>query len=411
MHPPIDPSKQEPSRAWSVSDGVGQRKAARTWLTFLSAGSAIFVGGMLLLPQEKIIEMLPSTERPQRIIVEELASGPLVTEPLGIVDTFANQSEVVFHQLPTTTSREVITNVAATSARILIVGDIMLDRNVASRSKAAGTSTYPFQKLPEQWFASYDFAVANLEGPVTAKSLPPVKSIDFRFDPSVVPVLRSQGIDALSQANNHALDQGQVGFDDSRKRLRDAGFVVFGHQVRDDVISMATTTVNGFRLALVGFNTTDNSLDRAAASAALSEARSIADRVIVLPHWGSEYHNKPDSSVVELGHWLIDHGADAVIGGHPHWYQGISVYKNKPIAWSLGNFIFDQDFSVQTNQGLAVALTFDQDKTALEPLPIHIVKSQPSLVDAAAKEKRLEDLAKISDAALRDQILRGRVEF
>ncbi len=271
-------------------------------------------------------------------------------------------------------------------ARILFVGDIMLDRNVAARMKAADDSAYPFRKLPSGWFDSFDYAVANLEGVVTDKRRPPEKSIDFQFDPSVIPMLKEQGLDAFSQANNHSLDQGAVGYADSVRRLREAGFLVFGHQVRDDVMSLATTTVKGIRIAFLGFNTTDNALDRAAAAPVLAQAASSSDVVIAYMHWGIEYQDTPDPASVELSHWLIDHGVDAVIGGHPHWARGFSSYKGKPIAWSLGNFVFDQDFSERTRQGLAVALTVTKGSISMESIPVQIDKSQPRIVEGEEKK-------------------------
>lgn len=269
----------------------------------------------------------------------------------------------------------------STSVRMLIVGDIMMDRNVAKRMKDAKDPSYPFRKLPERWFESYDYAVANLEGPVTDKRRPPEKSIDFLFDPTVIPVLKEQGIDAFSQANNHALDQGTAGYIDSVARLREAGFLIFGHQVRDDEVALATTTIKGRRFAFLGFNTTDNPLDRISAQRVIALARAEADEVIALVHWGQEYRHVPDPSTVELAHWLIDQDVDVVIGGHPHWVQGIERYKGRPIVYSLGNFIFDQDFSEKTTQGLAVELTFNDKGIVLVPIPLKILKSQPMLTD------------------------------
>ncbi len=295
--------------------------------------------------------------------------------------------------------------------RLLFVGDIMLDRNVAKRSRDAGSLAYPFQRLPVGWFDSFDLAIANLEGPVTDQRRPPEKSIDFQFDPAVIPILKAQGIDAVSQANNHALDQGRIGSDDSRFRLQASGFLVFGDQVRDDAIALATTTVNGIRLAFVGFNTTDNPLDREAASTTLALARQNADQVIVFMHWGSEYKDRPDPSTVETAHWLIDHGTDVVMGAHPHWVQGFSAYKGKPIAWSLGNFIFDQDFSVETRRGMAVALTINYGSVELEPITLQIDLSQPRVVEGEERIKRLERLVEISDEPLREQVRAGKMVF
>lgn len=331
--------------------------------------------------------------------------------PRPVVVAFWEPPQVDVVVQATSLDQEGVVETKELSARLLFVGDIMLDRNVAKRSADAGTLAYPFQRLPSGWFESYDLAIANLEGPVTDMRRPPEKTIDFQFDPAVVPILKAQGIDAVSQANNHTLDQGRIGADDSRVRLHASGLLVFGDQVHDDDIALATTTVSGVRLAFLGFNTTDNPLDRVAASTTLALAREQADRVIVFMHWGMEYKDHPDASTVETAHWLVDHGVDVVIGGHPHWVQGFSLYKGKPIAWSLGNFIFDQDFSVETRQGLAVALTVTGDEVGIEPIPLQIDLSQPRVVEAEERQSRLEQLAAISDPALRDRILEGKMEF
>jgi poly-gamma-glutamate synthesis protein (capsule biosynthesis protein) len=197
--------------------------------------------------------------------------------------------------------------------------------------------------------------------------------------------------------------------------LRDAGFLTFGHQVSDGSISLATTTVRGIKFAFVGYNTTDNSLDKADAGPIIQQAARDADIVIAFTHWGAEYKDRPQVGVIADAHWLIDQGADAVIGGHPHWTQGFSSYKGKPIAWSLGNFIFDQDFSTQTRQGLAVALEVTRRASRytlqIKPKPIQINQSQPSLATGEDLAKRLQSLANISDEDLRDQIRAGKMEF
>ncbi len=307
-------------------------------------------------------------------------------------------------------SEELIVNEEAPSTSLRFVGDIMLDRNVKIRSEKAGSRAYPFEKIAS-WLAEADYTIGNLEGPVTDKRRAPEKSIDFLFDPSVLPALTNAGFDAFSQANNHALDQGAVGYQDSVARLRQAGFLAFGHQVDDGIIALATTTIRETKFAFLGWNTTDNPMNRTQARQAISEARQEADHVIAFLHWGPEYRSTPHANEVELAHWLIDEGVDVVIGGHPHWTQGVSVYKGKPILWSLGNFVFDQDFSVPTNQGLGITLEYEEMRVRIHLHPMLITKSQPSLEEGEAKQKRLNDLAEISDASLHSEIEAGVIEI
>lgn len=340
--------------------------------------------------------------------------------PMGRITQPAIIPTILSGMVPTP-SREPLAVSTATSTipsepsssgiRLLVVGDIMLDRNVATRMKTARTLAYPFAKLPADWIASFDYSIANLEGPVTPVRRAPVKSIDFQFDPAVAPMLKAQGFDAFSLANNHGLDQGEQGYQDSTRILREAGIVSFGHQVRDGEIALATTTVKGTRIAFLGWNTTDNPMDRDEAARAITMAKSQADVVIAYLHWGAEYQDHPLSSVQEAAHWLIDEGVDVVLGGHPHWVQGIYSYKGHPILYSLGNFVFDQDWSLPTRQGLAVGLTINDRGFRIEPYPVNIDLSQPRLTQDKERAQRLEALAAISDPALRAAIRLGTVDF
>jgi poly-gamma-glutamate synthesis protein (capsule biosynthesis protein) len=302
------------------------------------------------------------------------------------------------------------------SLSILFLGDIMLDRNVTGRMKKANDPLYPFANIRDeqgQYFHGQDLVVANLEGPVTAVRRPPVKTIDFAFDPSVVQALKAVGINAVSQANNHTLDQGRAGADDSRRNLSDAGVAAFGDEVRDDLASsLSVVTVRGERIALLGFNITDHSMDRVAVAKDIEEAKATSSRVIVMMHWGTEYTAAPNTSQTELAHWFIDQDVDAVIGGHPHWMESVEVYKNHPIVYSLGNFVFDQDWSVETQFGLAVKLVFSEaSSTELQLLPVSIVKSQPHFLTGTERDARLNRLASISDSSLALQIKEGKIEI
>lgn len=376
-------------------------RSSRDYLFVFGAG-VLVIGTLLFITLTWSFPHLVST--PAEIVV----SHPTTTIPL-------HDPEVVCNDPPTSTAAntDVIPSNVATSTDIhlLFVGDIMLDRNVANRSHAAHDLGYPFRKLPENWLASFDYTVANLEGPVTPIRRPPEKSIDFQFDPAVVPVLKEQGFDAFSQANNHALDQGSQGYSDSVTSLREAGFLVFGHQVQDDDIALATTTIKGKTFAFVGWNTTDNPIDLDAAAQVLTKARAEADYVIAFMHWGAEYQNHPLLSVVTLANWLVAHGVDVVMGGHPHWVQGMSQSQGHPIIYSMGNFIFDQDFSEETTQGLAVGLTFHDRTVEVQPIPLSVKSSQPRVVVKDERTKRLDMLAVISDAEFVPSIKAGSIRF
>ncbi len=295
---------------------------------------------------------------------------------------------------------------------LMFFGDIMLDRNVSARSKKSGDLAYPFAKIKgaeNRFMYGQDAIIANLEGPVTSRRSAPDKGeVDFMFDPAIAPMLKTIGITAVSQANNHTLDQGRAGADESRKLLTEAGVITFGDQVKDDATSsLAIIESRGQKVALLGFNNTDNPLNKADAETAIKTAYEQARYVVVYMHWGNEYQSNPSMAQVELAHWFVDLGVDAVIGGHPHWMQSVEVYKNRPIVYSLGNFIFDQDWSVETNYGLLAGLVLSPDGTEVHLFPIQIKQSQPHLLTGTDRQTRLDRLANISDSNLSDQIKSG----
>lgn len=289
-------------------------------------------------------------------------------------------------------------------AVLLFVGDLMLDRHVRERMASSGPE-YPFARLGSVTSSAHaDLLVGNLEGAIGARR-PPVKSIDFAFDSSVAPLLKRFGFNALSLANNHGLDQGAAGYDETRRVLDDAELVSFGHQVKDDLPTIVTNAA-GRRVALLGYNITDNPLDEKAVALAIKNAHTTADIVVVSMHWGTEYDLKQNKTQTALAHRLIDYGADAVIGGHPHVVQGIEIYKNKPIVYSLGNFIFDQYFSTETQQGIAAALTFGR-KTTLTIVPVSIVASQPRRMEGDTARKFLTEL--LGRSVIPKNILAGSI--
>lgn len=298
---------------------------------------------------------------------------------------------------------------------LLLVGDMMFDRNVAGRSSRAGNLEYPLARIrgvEDRFFKGQDLVIGNLEGPVTTKRGSPDKGeVDFMFDPKILEVLKQAGFDAVSQANNHTYDQGRVEAQNSRLAIAEAGISVFGDQVLDDAEHALTVVERrGRKIALLAFNTTDNPLDKQSAEQAVRMAKEQADYAVVYVHWGNEYQAKPHASQVDLAHWFIDLGVDAVIGSHPHWMQSVEVYKERPIAYSLGNFIFDQDWSEETNLGLVVGLVLEGRAWEMHLYPIRIDKSQPVLLTGDARRLRLDYLASISAENLSFQIKNGVIK-
>ena len=295
-----------------------------------------------------------------------------------------------------------------TNSSIVFAGDIMLGRYVGEVVKANGAG-YPFLKIKDA-VSSADEAIANLEGPLTKINNDPGNQMRFNFDPALAGELSSAGFDAVSLANNHALDQGAPGLSDTQADLKAAGLGYFGDPARADG-PVYQFTADGKKIAVLGFQMVYGKLDSVGYAAAIAAAKKEADFVIVMPHWGTEYKHEANAIQINSAHAFIDAGADMIVGSHPHVVEGIEIYKNRPIFYSLGNLIFDQYFSKDTQEGLMLRLNFSGDQGSVDLLPLEIPKSQPVLVDGDKKAKTLQEVASLSDPALKDQILTGNINF
>lgn len=276
----------------------------------------------------------------------------------------------------------------SSTVSIQFFGDIMLDRNVA---KAMGNRGLEY--LFGNFYGSkgldprIDLTVANNEGPFAPVRIKTTKSIAFRFDPVLAPQLQTYGFDIVSLANNHTLDMGWKNVDFTHTTLDAAGIGHFGDQIREGKEFTYVTTTQGQTIAFVGFNNTDHILDLNKISAILLDAKERASTTIVMMHWGTEYERASNKNQRNFAHYLIDQGADAVIGAHPHVVEEAEIYQGKPIFYSLGNFIFDQYFSADTQEGLSVGLIVQNGKiSSAYVFPLYSIKSQPALMEGARRD-------------------------
>jgi poly-gamma-glutamate synthesis protein (capsule biosynthesis protein) len=118
-------------------------------------------------------------------------------------------------------------------------------------------------------------------------------------------------------------------------------------------------------------------------------------KVIVFPHWGVEYQTKHNSTQENLAKSWIDAGALMVVGGHPHVTQDAQIYKNRPIIYSLGNFVFDQFFSPETQQGLLLTGTIEKESLIVTFLPFTDTNVKPKLDSGSIKLARLKQILPI----------------
>lgn len=244
------------------------------------------------------------------------------------------------------------------TVRLLFVGDIMLSRSVGDLMAAKNDWLWPFRAVASVT-AEADIAFGNLESVISDRGTTRGCRYCFRADPKAVAGLVHAGFDIVSVANNHAWDYGPEAFTDSRNRLTAAGIAAVGAGREPAVVVVA-----GTRVAFLAY--TDllpaaacllvNCYDPLRMVSDVAEARALGDIVVVSFHSGEEYL---PATARQQGIYraAIDAGADLVVGHHPHIVQGLEQYGRGWIAYSLGNFVFDQNWSSETMRGMLLDVT------------------------------------------------------
>ncbi|MFB3921805.1 MAG: CapA family protein [Terriglobia bacterium] len=271
---------------------------------------------------------------------------------------------------------------------LLFVGDVMLSRGVGEKMRSENDWTFPFQQIADT-LAAADLTFGNLECPVSDKGRNRHHLYSFRADPKALEGLTRAGFDVMSVANNHAYDWGAPAMLDTLERLRGAGILPVGAGANDLEAHYPVLVDCGVaRLAFLAYVNIDPKEATAAPDrpgvawlvpdrvlADIRFARPLADLVIVALHWGVEYATQPQREQVDLARQMIDAGADLIVGGHPHVVQPLEQYNGRWIAYSLGNFIFDQK-APGTHRGLMLRVKISGKQISeVTPLAIEIDRS------------------------------------
>lgn len=292
------------------------------------------------------------------------------------------------------------TTTEAATLSVAAAGDVMGDRKVGTFiDKNGGAAVFT---NVGSYFRDADLAFVNLESPLSNTGTErKYKEYTFRGRPALIEGLTSAGIDVVSLANNHQLDWSAAALKDEISRLDSAGVKHAGAGANSSAAAEpAIVKTNAGTVALLAYTQIISSSAATSSSygtnpgtshskvvSEIKAARKRADFVIVSMHWGTEYTNQETAEQRSLAHAAVDAGADLVLGHHPHVIQGLEIYKNKLIAYSMGDFVFDHRNRVT---GEAFILRVTLAKTDTNPVftatPVYLSDTSgiPSVVSGSA---------------------------
>lgn len=253
---------------------------------------------------------------------------------------------------------------------IFLVGDIMLNRGVEYmvEKRGEGDFKFPFLKIAE-YLNKADLLFGNLESPISDKGTRVGSIYSFRAEPKSIEGLVFSGFDILSLANNHAFDYGWEALEDTLERLKEAGINPVGidspviKEIKNTKIAFLAYTNLGLPSWGIGWADWNN-LEKIKKD--IEEIKNKADFLIVSLHAGEEYSLEPNQFQIDFSRATIEAGADLVIGHHSHVIQKNEKYPSTSpgrvgyIFYSLGNFVFDQNFSEETMKGLLLEVIIEK---------------------------------------------------
>ena len=280
---------------------------------------------------------------------------------------------------------------------LLATGDVIPARAVNIQANKFNNFKWPYEKTYDV-LRSADITFINLETPLI-KDCPLINN-GFKFCGSDKNIegLTFAGVDVASLANNHAGNYGFDAINFTASLLNDNEILVTG------LNGAVYKEVKGIKFAFLGYNDIGYKeegiswADEGKIRLDIFEARKTASIVVVSYHWGAEFRSQPDERQRHFGHFTIDAGADLIIGNHPHWIQPIEIYKGKLITYAHGNFVFDQEWSLKTKQGVVGKYTFYDNKLIdAEFVPLQIENyGQPYFLSGNEKQKILDEMKKES---------------
>lgn len=309
-----------------------------------------------------------------------------ITFGLGLVLLLA------FPQLTTAKESEVI---------LIATGDVIPARTVNATMSRRNDFLYPFRKTAKL-LKSADLLLINLEAPLIENCPVTDEGMIFCGSPRFVEGLNFVKAKVANLANNHSGNYGTDGLTSTKQLLANNSIKTIG------LGNPAIYEAKGIRFGFLGYNDIGSTLGLPIAAAESETIKqqvkklvSRVDFVIVAFHWGEEYTALPNSRQKYLAHLAIKSGAELVIGNHPHWIQSRENYRGKLINYALGNFVFDQMWSIETRQGLVAKYVFNKNGlVSAKYFPVIIENyAQPRLATKKEAQTILDTYQKNSPTA------------
>lgn len=295
---------------------------------------------------------------------------------------------------------------------IVAVGDVMLGSWVTPILERRGRR-YPFEKTAP-YFVSADVTIANLEAPFTEAGELFDKKYNFKVPPKFARGLPESGVAVVTLANNHIMDFGESGLLSTLATLDSVGikYSGAGRNLRG-AHQPVVVDLRGKSVAFFGYSMTfptefyarEDSSGTAYPEPELMAANLRAwedsvDFTVASFHWSAEKRESPKDYQIYFAHLAIDSGADLVLGHHPHVLQGLEIYKNRLIAYSLGNFAFGSYSSYAVDSIILKAYLSDEGLFYAQCIPINVdnseIEFQPAVLDGERKKRVIEKLQQLS---------------
>jgi poly-gamma-glutamate capsule biosynthesis protein CapA/YwtB (metallophosphatase superfamily) len=330
--------------------------------------------------------------------------------------TTTTEAPTTTTELPTTTEPPTTTTTLPPALTVSAGGDVMGDRKVGTfLDENGGAAAFAGVK---PYFEGSHLGFVNLEGAISDAGVRnAVKEYTFRSRPALLDGLTSAGIDIVSLANNHSLDYRWKALSDCIARL-DAASIKHAGAGGDSTEASAAAMLDtpAGKVAVIAaseitasfaatssragtYYISSSSSHNEALMAKVAEAAAQADFVIVSLHWGVEYKTVANSQQIGLAHALIDAGADLILGHHPHVVQGMEIYKDRLIVYSMGDFVFDH-YSRITGEAFVLQVSLPRDGTApwgtIIPVYLSDAHGIPAVVTGNEAKRILDRMIRLS---------------